>query len=52
MKNVLAIFSSIKTTILLLISFALAIAVATFIENDYGTETALALVFKTKWFEI
>lgn len=52
MKRILSIISSIKTTILLLVLFATAIAVATFIENDYGTESALALVFKTKWFEI
>ncbi|GAA3509725.1 hypothetical protein GCM10022393_23170 [Aquimarina addita] len=27
-------------------------AIATFIENDYGTETAKALVYGAKWFEI
>jgi cytochrome c-type biogenesis protein CcsB len=28
-----------------------AVAVATFIENDYGTQSAQAMVYKTHWFE-
>lgn len=52
MKTLLNAFASIKTTILLLMIFAVVIAVATFIENDYGTETAWALIFRTKWFEL
>lgn len=35
-----------------LLIFAVAIGVATFIENDYGTSAAQQLVFKTKWFEL
>ena len=31
--------------------FGAAIGVATFIENDYGTQTARALIYKAKWFE-
>ena len=38
--------------ILLLGIFATSIATATFIENDYGIETAWALIYATKWFEI
>jgi len=30
---------------------AVAIGAATFIENDYGTQSAQALVYKTRWFE-
>jgi len=41
-----------KLTGLLLILYAVAMAVATFIENDYGTETARTLVYNAKWFEI
>ncbi len=52
MKKILSIFTSIKATILLLIIFAVSIAIATFIENDYGTETAWALIFRAKWFEL
>lgn len=34
-----------------ILAFAIAMAVATFIENDYGTPTAKAVVYNTKWFE-
>jgi len=27
-------------------------AVGTFVENDFGTETALSLVYKSRWFEV
>lgn len=37
---------------LYMILFAVAIAVATFIENDFGTSAAQKLVFKTTWFEV
>jgi len=35
----------------LFILFATAMGVATFIENDYGTQTAKALVYNSWWFE-
>jgi cytochrome c-type biogenesis protein CcsB len=31
--------------------FAISIGVATFIENDYGTQSARALIYDAKWFE-
>jgi len=37
---------------LLVVIFAISIAYATFIENDYGTVTAKILVYNAKWFEI
>ncbi|MCB4764027.1 MAG: cytochrome c biogenesis protein CcsA [Sulfurovum sp.] len=43
---------SMKMAVLMLFSFGIIIGVATFIENDYGTQTACALVYKAKWFEI
>ncbi|WP_298547789.1 cytochrome c biogenesis protein ResB [uncultured Aquimarina sp.] len=52
MKHVLNILFSNRTSGILLIVFAIAMAAATFIENDYGTETAKALVYNAKWFEI
>ncbi len=36
---------------ILFLVFAMAMGVATFIENDYGTETAKALVYNAWWFE-
>ncbi len=32
--------------------FAVAIGVATFIENDFGTSSAMKLVYKALWFEV
>ncbi len=43
---------SMRVMLVLVAIYAIAIAVATFIENDYGTETAWAVVFKTRWFEL
>ena len=39
-------------TVLLLIMFAISIAYATFIENDYGTSTAQVLIYQAWWFEL
>ncbi len=41
-----------KTMVVLTLIFAAACAIATFIENDHGTETAWAVVYGTRWFEI
>lgn len=35
---------------LYILSFALAIAIATFIENDFGTSSAQKVIYKTWWF--
>ena len=35
-----------------LLLFAIAIGVATFIENDFGTSSAQKLVYRAKWFEL
>ena len=56
MNEVIKLFEdtlfSLKTTIVLLIIFAFVIGTATFIENDFGRETAYAIVYGNKWFEI
>ena len=41
-----------KMAVLVLFIFGVVAGVATFIENDYGTQTAQALVYKAKWFEL
>ena len=51
MKKILNILYSTRLTAILFISFATAMAIATFIENDYGTQTSKALVYNTWWFE-
>ena len=43
---------SMKMAVLMLFLFAIIAGGATFIENDYGTQTAQALVYKAKWFEV
>ncbi len=52
MKKLYNILISMKTMLFLTFIFAAASAIATFIENDYGTETAWAVVYGTHWFEI
>ncbi len=32
--------------------FAIAIGVATFVENDFGTSAAQKVIYQTKWFEL
>jgi len=43
---------SMKMAVLMLFLFGVLVGAATFIENDYGTQTAQALIYKTRWFEI
>jgi len=43
---------SMKMAVLMLFLFGILIGAATFIENDYGTQTARALIYKAKWFEL
>ncbi|MDR3272333.1 MAG: c-type cytochrome biogenesis protein CcsB [Flavobacteriaceae bacterium] len=52
MKTFSRILFSTKTTAILLLIFAAAMAVATFVENDYGTSTTKALIYNAKWFEL
>ena len=51
MKKILDIFYSTRLTAMLFIVYSIAMGVATFIENDYGTQTAKALVYNAWWFE-
>ena len=50
MKILKLAFASFWTAIPLMILYCLACAVATFIENDYGTPVAKAMVYNTLWF--
>ena len=43
---------SMKMAVLMLFLFGVIIGGATFIENDYGTQTARAVIYKTTWFEL
>lgn len=50
MKKIAGILFSSRLMAVILIVFAISIAVATFIENDFGSETAKALVYNSWWF--
>ncbi|WP_242132132.1 cytochrome c biogenesis protein [Aestuariivivens marinum] len=52
MKKLLKIIYSPRTTLGLLVIFAIALGVATFIENSYDTITAKLLIYNAKWFEV
>jgi cytochrome c-type biogenesis protein CcsB len=51
MKITRFIFSPVFMSILLIL-FAVAMAVATFVENDFGPSASRNLVYNTKWFEL
>ncbi|MGY5353255.1 cytochrome c biogenesis protein CcsA [Wenyingzhuangia sp. IMCC45533] len=51
MKNIWNLIYSTRLMAILFIVFAAAMGIATFIENDYGTETAKVLVYNAWWFE-
>ncbi|RUM44990.1 MAG: cytochrome C biogenesis protein [Hydrogenimonas sp.] len=51
MKKLFEYILSMHSAIILMLVFAFSIGAATFIENDYGTQTAKALVYNARWFE-
>lgn len=51
MKKILDILISTRTMAVLLLVYAASMAYATFLENDYGTPAAKALIYEAKWFE-
>ncbi|MGB0836636.1 MAG: cytochrome c biogenesis protein CcsA [Flavobacteriaceae bacterium] len=52
MNRLYKIFSSSKLALVLLLAYAVAMASATFIENDYGIATSWAVVYDAWWFEL
>lgn len=52
MKKILDTLYSTRLTAVLFLIFAIAMGVATFIENDFGTQTSKALIYNTWWFEL
>ncbi len=51
MKKILKYVYSPRTTLGLLVIFGIAMAVATFIENSYDTDTSKVVVYNARWFE-
>ena len=52
MKKIADLLFSTRLTGVLFIVYAAAMAIATFIENDYGTQASKALVYNAWWFEL
>ena len=52
MDKIYNFFSSVKLGVYLLLVYAFVIALATFVENDFGTASANWLVYKSVWFNI
>ncbi len=52
MKQIFSFLGSMKLMATLMLFFAYAIGYATFIENDFGTMSAKAEVYNTRWFEL
>ena len=52
MKKILNILYSTRLMAVLFILYATAMGIATFIENDFGTQTSKALVYNAWWFEL
>ena len=52
MSKIIKILFSPKLAVLALFAFAIAMATATFIENDFGTQTAFTVVYNSWWFEM
>ena len=52
MNKLFKILFSPRTTLGLLVIFAIAMGVATFIENSYDTITAKILIYNALWFEV
>jgi cytochrome c-type biogenesis protein CcsB len=51
-KKYINFLFSMRFTAILFVVFGISIAVATFIENDYGTASARAVVYNAFWFEL
>ncbi|HCC71552.1 MAG TPA: cytochrome C biogenesis protein CcsB, partial [Bacteroidales bacterium] len=45
------LFSPVFTGVLFVV-FIVAMAVATFIENDFGADSARQLIYNARWFEL
>ncbi len=52
LKKIYDALISTYTMAFLFVLFSVAMAVATFIENDFGTETARTLIYDAWWFEL
>jgi len=52
MKKIFNTLFSMQLTVALILMFAVSAAIATFIENDFGTTAAKVAIYNATWFEI
>lgn len=52
MKRFLELLFGRKAALFYILAFALAVGTATFIENDFGTDSAQKVVYQAWWFEL
>lgn len=52
MRSLIKILFSNRLTVVLLFIFALAMAYATFLENDFGTQAVRSVIYNAWWFEL
>ena len=52
LKKIYKFFASISFAGIIFLALAVAMAVATFVENDYGTMTVQKIIYKSWWFEL
>ncbi|MEN8766466.1 MAG: cytochrome c biogenesis protein ResB, partial [Polaribacter sp.] len=52
MKKIISFLYSTRLMAILFVLYATAMGVATFIENDFGTQTSKALIYNAWWFEL
>jgi cytochrome c-type biogenesis protein CcsB len=52
MKKISNFLFSSRLMVILILLFALSIAIATFIENDFGSQTARATIYNAWWFNL
>ncbi len=52
MKKIIDALFGRKAALFYILAFAIAIGAATFIENDYGTDSAQKVIYQAWWFEL
>ncbi|GGZ71156.1 cytochrome c biogenesis protein [Algibacter mikhailovii] len=52
MNRIFRLFASPILAVVLLFTFGTAMAIATFVENDFGTSTAWKMIYDAWWFEL
>ena len=52
MQKILDLLFGRRAALVYILLFAAAVGVATFVENDYGTDSAQKVIYQSTWFEV